>query len=211
MTPVAPTPTPTPTHPPTLTQTLTYQAMPGFSMFTDYFADPNSGWPEKTSGVHRYWYASDHYHIQVDTINTQYVVLSGFVISNGAVLTRGLIPDQASSPLAYYGVVCRYQDINNYYFFEISYDGHYRIGKIWNGVFSLIGMGAAKTSTAINIADYNEISATCVENELSLTINNIFIETVYDNTFTSGDTGLCASASNVPGIIAAFDYFIAEE
>jgi hypothetical protein len=209
MTPVVPTPTSTPTHTPT--QEMTYQAMPGFSNLTDYFADPNSGWPEKTSGVHRYWYASDHYHIQVDTINTQYVVLSGFSITNGAVMTYGLIPDQTSSPLAYYGVVCRYQDQDNYYFFEISYDGYYRIGKIWNGVFSLIGMGAAKTSTAINIGDYNEIIATCVENELSLTVNGTFIETVYDNTFTSGNTGLCASASAVPGIIAAFDYFIAEE
>lgn len=209
ITPVVPTPTHTPTHTPT--QGVTYQAMPGFSNLTDYFTDPNSGWPEKTSGVHRYWYAADHYHIQVDTIDTQYVILSGFVISNGAVMTYGLIPDQTSSPQAYYGVVCRYQDQDNYYFFEISYDGYYRIGKVWNGVFSLIGMGAAKTSSAINIGDYNQITATCVENELSLTINGIFIETVYDNTFTSGDTGLCASASNVPGIIAAFDYFIAEE
>lgn len=209
MTPIVPTSTPTPTHTPT--QGMTYQAMPGFSNLTDYFTDPNSGWPVKTSGVHRYWYAADHYHIQVDTIDTQYVILSGFVISNGAVMTYGLIPDQTSSPQAYYGVVCRYQDIDNYYFFEISYDGFYRIGKVWNGVFSLIGMGAAKTSSAINIGDYNQITATCVENELSLTINGIFIETVYDNTFTSGDTGLCASASNVPGIIAAFDYFIAEE
>jgi len=139
------------------------------------------------------------------------VSVNNQAIKPGEVAEVTVIPDQTSSPLAYYGVVCRYQDQDNYYFFEISYDGHYRIGKFWNGVFSLIGMGAAKTSSAINIGDYNDISATCVENELSLTINSTFIETVYDNTFTSGDTGLCASASNVPGIIAAFGYFIAEE
>jgi len=209
MTPFVPTSTHTPTHTPT--QGMTYQAMPGFSMLTDYFTDPGSGWPVNTSGTHPCWYANDHYHIQVDTTDTQSVSLSGFVTSDVAVLTRALIPDQTSSPLAYYGIVCRYQDQNNYYFFEISYDGHYRIGKFWNGVFSLIGMSAAKTSTAINVGDYNEIAALCVDNELSLTVNSTVIETVYDNTFTSGDTGLCASASNVPGIIAAFDYFIANE
>jgi len=193
------------------TQTTTYQALPGFSNYSDDFTDPNSGWPEKTSGENRYWYATDHYHIQVDRTNTQFVIPSGYMMANGSVIIYGLIPDQTSSPQAYFGAVCRYQDADNYYFFEISYDGFYRIGKVWNGVFSLIGMGAAKSSTAINLGDYNQIKAECCENELSLHINDTFIETVYDNTFTAGDTGLCASASDVPGIISAFKYIYAEE
>jgi hypothetical protein len=195
----------------TPTQTLTNQALPGFSNYIDDFTDPNSGWPEKTTGENRSWYATDHYHIQVDQVNTQYVVTSGYSVANGSVIAYGLLPDQTSSPQAYLGVVCRLMDFQNYYFFEVSYDGYYRIGKFYNGVFSLIGMSAPKTSTAIKIGDYNQIQADCLNDELSLTVNNIFIETVYDNTLTSGDTGLCATADTVPGIIAAFGNFTAED
>lgn len=191
--------------------TTTLLAGLGFSIYTDDFTDPNSGWPEKTTGDNQWWYHNEHYHIQVHTINTQYVITSGYTMTNGSVTTDGLILDQTGTPQSYYGVVCRYQDFNNYYFFEVSYDGYYRIGKFENGVFSLIGMTSSKFSTLINTGDYNEISAQCLQNELSLTVNGTLVKTVYDNTFTSGDTGLCATAGDVPGIIAAFQYFTAED
>ncbi len=210
----APVPTATPTvtlTPASPTLTPTFLAGPGFSNLVDHFLDPGSGWPEKTTGENRYWYATDHYHIQVDRANFQFVIPSGFTIVNGSVMTYGLLLDQTSTPGDYMGVVCRMQDGQNYYFFEISYDGHYRIGKFWNGTYSLIGMGAPKPSAAILVGDYNQIWASCINNELSLTVNNTLVDTVYDNTFTSGDTGLCASADDTPGVIAAFDSFMAED
>jgi hypothetical protein len=202
-------PSPTQTQAPTLT--TTQQALPGFSNFIDNFTDPNSGWPEDKTGVNQWWYANDHYHINVETANTQVVIPSGYILEDSYVITYGLIPDQTSPPQAFFGIVCRYQDINNYYFFEISTDGFYRIGKMWNGQWSLIGMGVAKFSTAIQMNDYNQLMVHCWRNELSLTVNDIFVETVYDNTFNSGEIGLCASAGQVPGMIAAFQYIMAEE
>jgi hypothetical protein len=202
---------PSSTHTQAPTETTTEQALAGFSNFTDDFTDPNSGWPEDTTGVNQWWYAKDHYHINVETANTQVVIPSGYTLADSYVITYGLILDQTSPPQSFYGVVCRYQDINNYYFFEISTDGFYRIGKMWNGQWSLIGMGVAKFSTAIQMNDYNQLMVHCWRNELSLTVNDIFVETVYDNTFNSGEIGLCASAGQVPGMIAAFQYIMAEE
>ena len=58
---------------------------------------------------------------------------------------------------------------------------------------------------------YNQIAGHCYSNELTLYVNDIYVETVYDNTFTSGQVGLSASVRGFPGMTAAFDFFIAEE
>ncbi len=200
-----------PTHTVTPTFTNTYHAGPGFNHLIDYFTDPTSGWPENNTADYSTWYHNEHYHIEVNQTNMQFAIPSGYTMANGTVTTYGLIMDQASSPQAYQGVVCRFQDYQNYYFFEVAYDGSYRIGKFVNGVYSLIGMNAPKTSTAISAGDYKTIKADCFNEELSLSVNDVLIETVKDMSFATGDTGLCASAGNVPGIIAAFNYFMAEE
>ena len=141
------------------------------------------------------------------------MVSPGYTLADGYVIASGTVTQD--QPHAYYGVVCRLQDASNYYFFEIGLDGYYRIGKMWNGNWSMIGMGAAKYSSAINKGidngGYNQIMAHCNSNDLSLYVNDIFVETVYDNTFSSGQIGLSASTGDFPGMIAEFDYIIAEE
>jgi hypothetical protein len=191
------------------TQTIIPQAGPGFSNFTDNFIDPSSGWPIQNSGVSQWWYANDHYYISVNNANSQTVVTPGYVLADGYVMASGTVVED--QPHAYYGVVCRMQDVNNYYFFEIGLDGYYRIGKMWNGNWSLIGMGAAKPNPAINTGKYNQIKAHCSSNDLSLYVNDIFVETVYDNTFSSGMIGLSASTGDFPNMTAEFDFIIAEE
>jgi len=201
------------TQPQPPTQTSQNQAGPGFSNFTDNFLDPSSGWPVQNSGPGQWWYANDHYYISVSNANSSAVVSPGYTLADGYVIASGTVTQD--QPHAYYGVVCRFQDANNYYFFEIGLDGYYRIGKMWNGNWSMIGMGAAKYSSAINKGidngGYNQIMAHCNSNDLSLYVNDIFVETVYDNTFSSGQIGLSASTGDFPGMIAEFDYIIAEE
>jgi|GEM_PF-1839546 len=197
----------------TPTQASQNQAGPGFSNFTDNFLDPSSGWPVQNSGPGQWWYANDHYYISVSNANSSAVVSPGYTLADGYVTATGTVTQD--QPHAYYGVVCRLQDANNYYFFEIGLDGYYRIGKMWNGNWSMIGMGAAKYSSAINKGidngGYNQIMAHCNSNDLSLYVNDIFVETVYDNTFSSGQIGLSASTGDFPGMVAEFDHIMAEE
>lgn len=75
----------------------------------------------------------------------------------------------------------------------------------------MIGMGAPKYSAAINAGGINKISGPCYSKELSLYINGVFVETVYDNAFSSGQIGLSASTEGFPGMLAAFDHIIAQE
>lgn len=189
-------------------------ALPGFSQLTDLFNDPNSGWPEQKQGPDQWWYAMDHYHIQVGTANNQVVIPSGFSMADGTVVTSGLILDQTHAPQAFFGVVCRYQDADNFYFFEISPDGFYRIGKIWNGVISLLGMNTTQASPLIQSTEeyqYKELAAVCRGDQLSLFVNDQLVQTVTDDSLSYGEAGLCANAGQISGIIAAFEYFIAEE
>lgn len=211
---LTPIPTATDITPQALLITETKLALPGFSNLTDFFTDPDSGWPENKQGPDQWWYAMEHYHIKVGTPNNMVVIPSSFIMSNGSVITSGLILEQTLTPQAYFGVVCRYQDPDNFYFFDISPDGLYRIGKIWNGTIDLLGMTSAMASPHIKTTEgnqYNLISVECRGNQLSLLINDQFVQTVTDNSHSSGQVGLCASAGQVPEIIAAFKYFFAEE
>lgn len=96
-----------------------------------------------------------------------------------------------------YGVICRYQSPDNFYVFLISGDGHYAVGKYKTGssqIEYLTGEGQYVFSDAINQGEAtNEIRASCIGNELSLSVNGIPMETVTDPTFVTGDVGLGAS------------------
>jgi hypothetical protein len=108
-----------------------------------------------------------------------------------------------------YGVLCRYQDENNFYIFLISGDGYYAIGKYQTGeqqityltpnqeyVFSdLINQGVAT----------NLLRVSCLGNELSLAVNGLPLVTVTDNSFNSGDVGLGVSTLEPGTAVVQFD------
>ncbi len=108
-----------------------------------------------------------------------------------------------------YGVLCRYQDENNFYIFLISGDGYYAIGKYQTGeqqityltpnqeyVFSdLINQGVAT----------NLLRASCIGNELSLSVNGLPLVTVTDDSFAGGDVGLGVSTLEPGTAVVQFD------
>jgi hypothetical protein len=108
-----------------------------------------------------------------------------------------------------YGVLCRYQDENNFYIFLISGDGYYAIGKYQTGeqqvtyltpnqeyVFSdLINQGVAT----------NLLRVSCIGNELGLAVNGLPLITVTDDSFSSGDVGLGVSTLEPGTAVVQFD------
>lgn len=108
-----------------------------------------------------------------------------------------------------YGVICRYQDEQNFYLFLISGDGYYAIGK-YSGtdvpITYLTSDGQYQPSDLINqgIAS-NDIQASCIGNQLSLAINGQPLLTVTDSDFSSGDIGLAASAMQQGTVEISFD------
>jgi len=108
-----------------------------------------------------------------------------------------------------YGVLCRYQDENNFYIFLISGDGYYAIGKYQTGeqqityltpnqeyIFSdLINQGVAT----------NLLRVSCIGNELSLAVNGLPLVTVTDDSFSGGDVGLGVSTLEPGTAVVQFD------
>ncbi len=108
-----------------------------------------------------------------------------------------------------YGVMCRYQSPENFYMFLISGDGYYAIGKFQTGADSIQYLtpdGNYQYTDVINQgAGINEIRATCVGNELSLSVNGIQLLTVSDPTFVKGDIGLGVTTFQPGTSVVQFD------
>ncbi len=108
-----------------------------------------------------------------------------------------------------YGVICRYQDEENFYLFLISGDGFYAIGKYKSGedrVTYLTEDGQFSQSEQINKgATTNQIQASCIGNELSLAVNGYPLLTVTDSEFAAGDIGVSVSALQQGTVEVNFD------
>jgi hypothetical protein len=108
-----------------------------------------------------------------------------------------------------FGLICRYKDEANFYFFEISSDGYYTVGKYKNGVMSLIGMSQMQSNNAINQGvAINHLRADCSGASLVFYVNNKKVTEVEDRDLKSGDVGLIAGALKTAGTDILFDNFM---
>lgn len=108
-----------------------------------------------------------------------------------------------------YGIICRYQNTENFYAFLVSGDGYYAIAKYQSGsenVIYLTENGQFQPSNEIHtgIAS-NELVVSCVGNELSMEVNGAPLITVTDPTFVTGDIGLAASTLQAETGVIEFD------
>ena len=110
-----------------------------------------------------------------------------------------------------FGLLCRYQNPNNFYLFLISADGYYAIGKVESGVDAityLSGEGEYQFTEVIQQGvQENTIRASCEGSQLSLTVNGILLESVNDDTFQSGDVGVGLTAFEEGTAVVEFDEF----
>jgi hypothetical protein len=108
-----------------------------------------------------------------------------------------------------YGIMCRYQNEQNFYVFLISGDGFYAIGKYQTGnpqIEYLSGGGQYQYSDVINQgAATNRMRVSCIGNELSLTVNGLPLASVSDPSFVIGDIGAAVSTFQPGTAVVAFD------
>ena len=104
------------------------------------------------------------------------------------------------------GLICRYQN-GDYYFFVISNDGYYAVGKFIGGQVLLIGQSAMQPSELIERQAVNHLRADCVGNTLTFYVNYNQVASVQDTDFANGDVGLVAGAFAEPGMDVLFDHF----
>lgn len=106
------------------------------------------------------------------------------------------------------GLMCRYQG-GNYYFFVISSDGYYAIGKFIGGMtLLLLGQTEMQASDVIQAGTTNHLRADCIGNTLTFYINFTEVASTMDTDLPSGDVGVVAGTFSEPGVDVLFDSFV---
>jgi len=199
-----------PTQPETSTQGEQPAAPAAKVLFQDDFSDTGSGWDRvnATDGVTDY--ADGVYRIYVNSTNTDVWANPGLEFSNVRVeVDATKMGGDDNNDL---GVICRYQDNENFYFFVISSDGYFGVGKVSAGTQDLIGEESMPPSEHIKTGNAsNRLAAECVGETLRIHVNGQLLGEYTDTEFATGDVGLMAGAFDVQGTDIHFDNFIVTE
>jgi len=179
----------------------------GGVLYQDYFGSPDSGWGDLSSPAGTAGYVDGAYHIMPTQPNINLWTHPGkdFASVRAEVSVITISGPQSNRV----GLVCRLKDDNNFYFFVISADGFYGIGKMKAGITSLLSSTEMLPHEAILTGNQiNRIRADCAGNALSLHVNNVMVTSVNDDDFTSGDVGILAGSFDKPGSDIYFDNFV---
>lgn len=176
-------------------------------LFSDDFSSTSSGWDREDYGTAKTDYLDGMYQILINEANFDYwsnpgLSFNDVVIDVDTILGGGPVDND-------FGVVCRYQDTENFYGLIISSDGMYGIYRNQNAETTMLGQDSMLESGAIHTGSPdNHITASCVGSVLTLSVNGQQVAQVTDSAFTSGDVGLLAGSFDTPGVDMRFDNFV---
>lgn len=192
--------TPTDTSLPASTATPTEQSTTGnTTKFSDDFSNPNSGWiVVSTANSEASYDPLGFYTMDIKT--AEYYRVSVAPDNLPQPLKNVLINVRAQPGLGNtgeYGVVCRYQDIDNFYLAGISGDQFY-IGKQVGGNWTYLTDPKWQTlpDNTPDADGYLAISMSCIDSFIVLEVNGIGAAHVTDDSFSSGAAGLCVWGSD---------------
>jgi len=176
--------------------------------FQDDFSDPGSGWPSLQDVDTVTDYADDGYRIYVNLDNYAVWVTPGL---NATDMRIGVSTTKVAGPdTGYFGIICRYQDKDNFYSAQITGDGFHAILKRQAGEWNFLGADTWQASDTIRQGeDTNAIRAECIGDTLALYVNDELLLEAQDADFTSGDVGLLAGTFDDVGLDVLFDDFAA--
>jgi hypothetical protein len=192
-----------------ITQLTDQLSSSGEAVFRDDFSQPYSGWVRGTDlpngGISDY--TDGQFRILVNEPNYDYWSNPKLSFKNARIevdATR-----QAGPDINRFGLICRYQDEQNYYFFIVSSDGYYGVGKVKENHLSLIGMSEMQPSNAVQMGTtMNHLRADCIGDQLFFYVNGRLLTQVSDSDFASGDVGILAGTFDQSGVDVVFDNFV---
>jgi hypothetical protein len=179
-------------------------------LFQDDFSDTGSGWDQSSLDTGLTGYVDGVYRIYVNEPSVDYWANPGRSFTDVRVeveATKVGGPDDNDL-----GVICRYQDLDNFYFAVISSDGFAGIIKAERGEQTPLSSDALEPSDAVRQGNStNTIRFDCVGDSLTLLVNGTQVATATDAEWTEGDVGLLAGTFDTPGTDVHFDNFEVRE
>jgi hypothetical protein len=207
---VAPQPTGrTSTQGITSTQTLATTPV-AVDLFQDDFSDPSSGWPSGEDNGSQFGYVNGSYRIYENKINYVHWVTPDKLFANVSIEVDATKVSGADDN--YFGILCRYQDEQNFYYLLASSNGYYLVGKYKDGQYNdLLKDGWAYSGYIHQGKTTNHLRADCIGDTLTLYVNDSKLGEAVDSDFGPGDIGLTAAALSTAGTEILFDNFIAQK
>jgi hypothetical protein len=182
-------------------------AAPGEAMFQDDFSSPWSGWASTPAPGSVTTFEDGVMRVAILGDTTSVISVPG--LDFGDVRIEADTLKLGGTDVNRIGLVCRYADPQNYYFFIVSTDGFYGLGKVTDGAASLLGMTEMQRSEVVQPqGGVNHLRADCIGESLTLYDNGRQLAQVSDPDHASGDAGLFAGTSNEPALDVAFDNFV---
>jgi len=188
------------------------QARPDTSnaLFFDDFSQNSSGWTQLQNENGTSAYENGYFHISINKAGTLLLANPGKSF-DGDVSIEVDARKIGGSDDNYFGVLCHYQNPDNYYMFLITSDGYAAIIKHQNGEDALISPGLKFLKMeGINEGEKtNHIRADCVGETLTLFANGEQVSLAYDQSLTGGGVGLAVRSGQLEGgTDIRFDNFI---
>ena len=177
-------------------------------LFADDFSNPSSGWAQVNDPAKFAGYANGGYRMWLNTAQFDIWAYAGqyligpVSIEVDASKTAG--PDNND-----FGIICDFQDSDNYFFGLISSDGYALIGKKQAGTTTPLSSDQMVQVKGINTGNTaNHIKFVCNNGVLSLYANGNLVANATDATFSSGDVGLRIGTYEETGVDILFDNFV---
>jgi hypothetical protein len=201
--PTSVTPAPTATDLPSLTPAAT-ATPPLVLVFEDDFST-RTGWHTETRPGFEMFYQASGYRIR--NRNTQANVSSIRTFDHYDIRVEAGAAMVSGPTGAYYGVICRWQNVHNLYAFVIGSEGYHAIIKIQNRELSFLKEGRMVNGVIQPLGGINRITGICEGSSLALDVNGHRLLETEDITFGSGYVGLLVGNQDQPGSLVHFDNF----
>jgi len=176
-------------------------------LFRDNFTSQTAGWRTHENRLSFAGFQQGGFRLWSIVPNYQFWSVPGLNFRDTIVSTRVTKLDGPDNNI--FGVLCRYQDENNFYALVISSDGYYGIFKNVEGQQILIDQPYMSYNEVIQRGESsNDIRAVCQGHQLVLYVNDSKLIEVFDHSLAFGDVGMIVGNLNQPGVDILFDYFI---
>ncbi|MBM4423842.1 MAG: hypothetical protein FJ030_10670 [Chloroflexi bacterium] len=180
------------------------------ALFKDDFSNSESGWGTGSDSTSAVEYVNGELAVQV--FETGWIIWSTAnepTLSNVHIeVTAKNVGGGLGTP---FGIICNYQDQNNFYYFAINSAGDYAIAKTVPGSEDIFltndNLWDESSDIADSAASYR-IGADCANGTLTLYVDGKQIASVADSTYTTGDVGVFAWTEQDDTAQANFDDFI---
>ena len=183
------------------------EPLPGDILFEDDFSTTENQWTSLANEGGAMGYDADGFRFFVRDEGLNYWTTPGLAFTDTRI--EADVFQYAGPAENRLGLICRYQNDQNYYFFVISADGYYAIGKKKAGEQTLLEQEAMRFSDEIKTGQaINHLRADCQGSTLQFFANNVSLAMVEDKDFTEGDVGLLVGTFDEGNVDILFDNFI---